>query len=134
MSLFTKNKPRLIEQELECSINLLHCIVSLFDFENINLINSFEHPSHAFKMKGYISVDVLDVLDLDKEGINREILSRSKENVLTELNRSPETIGIPTICKIMEYIILLGQGKTLYYSIMCRNYPINRSFGVKSCP
>lgn len=45
---------------------------------------------------------------------------------MTDINRKPESIGVGTISKILEYILLLGGGKTLYYSILSRNYPLNR--------
>ena len=63
-----------------------------------------------------------------------QIIENSRENILTELNRDGETIGVLSVYKILEYLILLGHGRSVYYSLLYRNYPINRYFPETSSP
>lgn len=75
---------REVEQEMESSVNLLHCIASLWNLEERLEIDETQHPSYTLSIKGTLCPD-FNVLT---NKLRHDIFMYSQENVLTNFTRT----------------------------------------------
>lgn len=75
---------REVEQEMESSVNLLHCIASLWNLEGRLDIDETLHPSYTLNIKGTLYSDFTNFINKVKP----DIFMYSQENVLTNFTRT----------------------------------------------